>query len=35
MGTGEDARAMLAAVLATGVPALVDADGLTVIADAP
>jgi ADP-dependent NAD(P)H-hydrate dehydratase / NAD(P)H-hydrate epimerase len=35
MGTGHGARAMLAAVLATGLPALVDADGLTVLAAHP
>ncbi len=35
MGTGDDARAMLAAVLATSLPALVDADGLTVVAAHP
>ncbi len=32
MGTGEDAAALLAAVLATDLPVLVDADGLTVLA---
>ena len=32
MGTGDDAVARLAAVLATAVPVLVDADGLTVLA---
>jgi hydroxyethylthiazole kinase-like uncharacterized protein yjeF len=31
MGTGADAAARLAAVLATGLPALVDADGLTLL----
>jgi ADP-dependent NAD(P)H-hydrate dehydratase / NAD(P)H-hydrate epimerase len=31
MGTGRDAAARLAAVLATGLPALVDADGLTIV----
>jgi ADP-dependent NAD(P)H-hydrate dehydratase / NAD(P)H-hydrate epimerase len=35
MGTGQGARAMLAAVLATRLPALVDADGLTVMAGHP
>ncbi len=35
MGTGHGARAMLAAVLATGLPTLVDADGLTVMAANP
>lgn len=32
MGTGDDARERLAAVLATDVPVLVDADGLTLLA---
>jgi hydroxyethylthiazole kinase-like uncharacterized protein yjeF len=32
MGTGEEARQLLAAVLATDLPVLVDADGLTVLA---
>jgi ADP-dependent NAD(P)H-hydrate dehydratase / NAD(P)H-hydrate epimerase len=32
MGTGEPAADMLAAVLATGLPVLVDADGITVLA---
>jgi len=32
MGTAEEARARLAAVLATNVPVLVDADGLTLVA---
>lgn len=32
MGTGADAAALLAAVLATSLPVLVDADGLTVLA---
>ncbi len=32
LGTGEDAAALLAAVLGTSVPVLVDADGLTVLA---
>jgi hydroxyethylthiazole kinase-like uncharacterized protein yjeF len=32
MGTGEDSAALLAAVLATDLPALVDADGLTLVA---
>jgi hydroxyethylthiazole kinase-like uncharacterized protein yjeF len=32
MGTGEPARRRLAAVLATGLPVLVDADGLTLVA---
>jgi len=31
MGTGEDAAARLAAVLGTGLPVLVDADGLTIL----
>jgi hydroxyethylthiazole kinase-like uncharacterized protein yjeF len=35
MGTGHGARAMLAAVLATGLPVLVDADGLTIMAAHP
>jgi hydroxyethylthiazole kinase-like uncharacterized protein yjeF len=35
MGTGQGARAMLAALLATSLPALVDADALTVIAAHP
>ena len=35
MGTGQGARAMLAAVLATSLPALVDADALTVLAAHP
>jgi hydroxyethylthiazole kinase-like uncharacterized protein yjeF len=35
MGTGERARERLTAVLATGLPALVDADGLTLVADSP
>jgi hydroxyethylthiazole kinase-like uncharacterized protein yjeF len=35
MGTDERARDRLAAVLATGLPALVDADGLTMVADSP
>ncbi|HEY2641631.1 MAG TPA: NAD(P)H-hydrate dehydratase [Streptosporangiaceae bacterium] len=35
MGTSQDARAMLAALLATTVPALVDADGLTLLAAHP
>ncbi len=35
MGTGADSGAMLAAVLATSVPALVDADGLTLVAANP
>jgi hydroxyethylthiazole kinase-like uncharacterized protein yjeF len=33
IGTGPDAAALLAAVLASDVPVLVDADGLTVLAD--
>ncbi len=33
MGTGEDAAAVLAAVLATDLPVLVDADGLTVLGE--
>ena len=32
MGTGEDAAALLAEVLASDVPVLVDADGLTLLA---
>ena len=35
MGTDEQARRRLAAVLATDLPVLVDADGLTLVADAP
>jgi hydroxyethylthiazole kinase-like uncharacterized protein yjeF len=35
MGTDELARRRLAAVLATGLPALVDADGLTLLASEP
>jgi hydroxyethylthiazole kinase-like uncharacterized protein yjeF len=35
MGTGPDAVARLAAVLATDVPALVDADGLTILSQHP
>jgi hydroxyethylthiazole kinase-like uncharacterized protein yjeF len=35
MGTGEQARRRLAAVLATDLPALVDADGLTLVAQSP
>jgi hydroxyethylthiazole kinase-like uncharacterized protein yjeF len=35
MGTGPDAAARLAAVLATGLPALVDADGLTILSQHP
>jgi len=34
MGTDDDARSVLAEVLATDVPVLVDADGLTVLAEA-
>jgi ADP-dependent NAD(P)H-hydrate dehydratase / NAD(P)H-hydrate epimerase len=33
MGTGEDARSVLAELLATDLPVLVDADGLTILAD--
>ncbi len=32
MGTGEDSAALLAAVLATSLPVLVDADGITILA---
>jgi hydroxyethylthiazole kinase-like uncharacterized protein yjeF len=35
MGTDEQARGRLAAVLGTGLPVLVDADGLTLIAESP
>jgi ADP-dependent NAD(P)H-hydrate dehydratase / NAD(P)H-hydrate epimerase len=35
MGTDDQARRRLAAVLGTGVPVLVDADGLTLVAQAP
>ncbi len=35
MGTGQDAAARLAAVLATGLPVLVDADGLTIVSQTP
>jgi hydroxyethylthiazole kinase-like uncharacterized protein yjeF len=35
MGTDEQARSRLAAVLATDLPALVDADGLTLVAGSP
>jgi ADP-dependent NAD(P)H-hydrate dehydratase / NAD(P)H-hydrate epimerase len=35
LGTGEDAAAMLAAVLSTPLPVLVDADGLTVVSERP
>jgi hydroxyethylthiazole kinase-like uncharacterized protein yjeF len=35
MGTDEQARRRLAAVLATGLPVLVDADGLTLAAESP
>jgi hydroxyethylthiazole kinase-like uncharacterized protein yjeF len=35
MGTGPDAVARLAAVLGTGVPALIDADGLTIASQHP
>jgi ADP-dependent NAD(P)H-hydrate dehydratase / NAD(P)H-hydrate epimerase len=35
MGTGPDAAARLAAVLRTDVPALVDADGLTILSQTP
>src|SRR5580704_3087966 len=35
MGTGPDAAARLAAVLATDLPALVDADGLTILSQHP
>jgi hydroxyethylthiazole kinase-like uncharacterized protein yjeF len=35
MGTDEQARRRLAAVLATDLPVLVDADGLTLVADSP
>jgi hydroxyethylthiazole kinase-like uncharacterized protein yjeF len=35
MGTGEDSAARLAAVLATDLPVLVDADGLTILSQPP
>jgi len=35
MGTDDDARSVLAEVLATDLPVLVDADGLTMLADDP
>jgi hydroxyethylthiazole kinase-like uncharacterized protein yjeF len=35
MGTDDDARSVLAEVLATDLPVLVDADGLTMLAQAP
>ncbi|MGY1837917.1 MULTISPECIES: NAD(P)H-hydrate dehydratase [unclassified Modestobacter] len=35
MGTDDDARSVLAEVLATDLPVVVDADGLTMVADAP
>jgi hydroxyethylthiazole kinase-like uncharacterized protein yjeF len=35
MGTGDDARGLLAEVLATDVPVIVDADGITLLGESP
>ena len=35
MGTDDDARSVLAEVLATDLPVVVDADGLTMLAERP